>query len=520
MFNSLLWLEDSKHMEIEADVIKDLNLSRFYKELIQLDEDNSHVLNRLCVDDETIEYRHDIVEDFLNDPRLPEELEKGLEDFSELAVKFKQTTDYTKNLYYLIDLVIIVETSINCLEKINETLNYYTYKSKGLKDLSHMVDTQIKSEDYITMKKDLKQIRYAFSKIKSAEIAINLNTGMRPVEAQVIDLMDHPCIYPSAFRQLASTFKEDGEFLGTRLNHYAPVFKINDLHFDLIDELQFGLREYRPDLDAFISKYQKIDPTPFMELLKEVMFYRSSVKLLSQVKEAGLPLCIPEISPKTDKSCHVKGLYNIHLFESLAPEEIVLNDVSIDNHIYLLTGANSGGKTTFTQAFGQLQILTQLGLPVPAKEARVSLVSGIFTHFPVIEAETVALGRLGKECYDFSRLFKSADPYGLILMNESFASTSHLESLQIASEVVKAAREKGVRTVFNTHLHELLETVEPLNETDGLEIISLISGSGDDISSYLISEGRPLGLSHAMEIAQRYGVTYKQLQKRLEVQNG
>ena len=62
------------------------------------------------------------------------------------------------------------------------------------------------------------------------------------------------------------------------------------------------------------------------------------------------------------------GLYNLKLIATEKPENVVTNDLVFDpeKRVYVLTGANRGGKTTVTQAVGQLFILAQSGIPVQA----------------------------------------------------------------------------------------------------------------------------------------------------------
>lgn len=74
------------------------------------------------------------------------------------------------------------------------------------------------------------------------------------------------------------------------------------------------------------------------------------------------------------------------------------NDLNFDRErrVYILTGANRGGKTTITQAIGQLFVLAQGGIYIPGKSFVFSPVTGIYTHFPADEDKTLDLGRLGK----------------------------------------------------------------------------------------------------------------------------
>lgn len=106
--------------------------------------------------------------------------------------------------------------------------------------------------------------------------------------------------------------------------------------------------------------------------------------------------------------------------------------------MYILTGANRGGKTTITQAVGQLFVLAQGGIYIPGKAFTFSPVTGIYTHFPADEDKTLDLGRLGEECKRFKAIYEEADSRSLLLMNESFSTTSFEEGYYIAKDSVRA----------------------------------------------------------------------------------
>ena len=198
--------------------------------------------------------------------------------------------------------------------------------------------------------------------------------------------------------------------------------------------------------------------------------------------------------------------------------EVVRNDFgfSSENGIYIMTGPNRGGKTTFTQAVGLIILLAQNGLYVPAESVSLSPCDNIFTHFPADENQTVNLGRLGEESQRISEIFTLASDKSLLLFNESLASTSFSEGLYIARDVVKALRSLGARTIFNTHMHELAMNLEEINAEDGeLAVSSLVTGLYEGKRSYKVYIAPPDGFSYARDIAEKYGVTYEQLMKSI-----
>lgn len=322
------------------------------------------------------------------------------------------------------------------------------------------------------MKSDLKHIQHIFSKIRGLEVSINMSPVMRAYEAQVTRITDHTFRHPKVFRKVADFSDNEFQLLGKHLKRYEAVFNMGKVHLDLMDEMEYGLREHKDILLHFLERYNKLDTKPFVNLLQEITFYKASYDLLTYLKKENLPICQPRILDATKRTMKLRDCYNVALAmhdqgKEQETEEIIYNNMNIDEEgrIIILTGANRGGKTTMTQAIGQIQIFGQLGLLVPAEEATISLVDGIFTHFPVLEKETMNLGRFGKECEGFNRIFKDATHKSLLLLNESFSGTSYLESLKkIAEEVVKAVKYKRMRMIYNTHLHELASHARLLNE--------------------------------------------------------
>jgi DNA mismatch repair ATPase MutS len=211
----------------------------------------------------------------------------------------------------------------------------------------------------------------------------------------------------------------------------------------------------------------------------------------------------------------------------------VTNAASFDEHlgrVWLLTGPNRGGKTTYTRAVGVAQVFFQVGLYVPARSARISPVDAIYTHFPTREEAGHGRGRLDAEAERMSAIFHSATPRSLILLNEALSGTSALEALDLARGVVRALRLLGARAIYVTHLHELASSVDEINTTtpgDGTVASLLADSVGDgrptDAAAihrtYRIGPGPPTGMSFAAEIAEQHGISFAQLARLLRERN-
>ena len=284
-----------------------------------------------------------------------------------------------------------------------------------------------------------------------------------------------------------------------------------------------------------LRRYVNINGRQLVGLLEEIAFYLGAIRLIQHLRACGLPLCRPAVLPQEARDCQMQGSYNLNLALRMAPlpksrdlgQEIVLNDVNFsdEGRIFILTGPNRGGKTTYTQAVGLAQVMMQTGLFVPSKQAAMSPVDAIYTHFAVEERPDQEAGRLGEEAMRLSRIFDEATRYSLLLFNESLASTSASESFYLARDVVRVVRLLGARAIFSTHLHELAADIDSINsETEGdSKVISLVSmvsiedsPDGDRVRrTYHIVPSPPMGRSYAREIAVRYGISFEQLKEQL-----
>ena len=250
--------------------------------------------------------------------------------------------------------------------------------------------------------------------------------------------------------------------------------------------------------------------------------------------EHGLPLCRPDIAPQNERRCEGSNSYNLnlalHMVEQdiLLPDGITMNDILIggDGRILILTGPNQGGKTTYMQGIGLIQLLAQIGCFVPGTSALISPVDQIYTHFPLEEQPDADTGRFGEEASRIGKIFKQVTRNSLVLLNESLSSTSLGESLYLAQDIVRILRRLGARAIYSTHIHELAERAGEMNESvPGDSQITSVVSSPVEIDPQLSSVGirrsykvefrPPLGLSFAREIAARYGISYEQLEKAL-----
>jgi DNA mismatch repair protein MutS len=288
-----------------------------------------------------------------------------------------------------------------------------------------------------------------------------------------------------------------------------------------------------------LKQYVGLSSSFLADLRHELPFYLGAERLIRRAREHGLPMCRPEIAPEDERACWAQDGYNMALAVQLGAGSedgemsgvVVTNDIAFgpEGRIFVLTGPNQGGKTTYIQGIGLTQVMAQAGLYVPGTQARISPADGIYTHFPVEEKLDRGTGRFGDEAKRLHAIFTHVTPYSLVLLNETLSGTSAGESLYLGQDMLRLLRLVGARPIFSTHLHELAAGVDELNasEPGDSRVASLVAspitpdeGAAEDPGgevrrSFKIAAGPPLGRSYAREIAMRYGVSYEQLRALL-----
>ena len=188
----------------------------------------------------------------------------------------------------------------------------------------------------------------------------------------------------------------------------------------------------------------------FTMLRAELGFYVGCLNL-ARLAAKGTPIAVPEPADLAPVMFSCTDLRDAGL-ELQSPEPVVGNDVQADGKpLVIITGANSGGKSTFLRSVGLAQLMMQCGLFVTARAYRANVTSAVFTHFIREEDSSMTSGRLDDELRRMSAIVGRIRPHGLVLFNESFAGTNEREGAEIGDQIVRALLNAQVRVFFVTH---------------------------------------------------------------------
>ena len=243
----------------------------------------------------------------------------------------------------------------------------------------------------------------------------------------------------------------------------------------------------------------------FRALRAELGFYVACLNLHQALTAKGEPVCFPNLVPGPADGgrpvLQASGLYDPCLSLHLEGR-VVGNDISADgSSLLMITGANQGGKSTCLRAIGLARLMMQAGLFVPARSLRASISSGVFTHYKREEDAGMDSGKLDEELSRMSLIVDQIRPGGLLLCNESFASTNEREGTQIADEIIRALLDRDVTVVFVTHLFDLAHRWHARGQ-DGVLFLRA-ERKADGGRTFRIIPGEPLPTSYGEDVYRR-----------------
>ncbi|HET9968636.1 MAG TPA: hypothetical protein VFQ68_10395 [Streptosporangiaceae bacterium] len=245
----------------------------------------------------------------------------------------------------------------------------------------------------------------------------------------------------------------------------------------------------------------------------ELQFYLAYLDYIVPVRAAGLSFCYPDVSASPG-DVRAAGAFDLALAHKLAAarEPVITNDFALEGpeRIFVVTGPNQGGKTTFARTFGQLHHLAAAGCPVPGRAARLFLPDRIFTHFEKEENLAAMTGRLEDDLIRIGQILRAATGASIVILNETFASTTVHDARFLGTRLLTKLMRLGALGVYVTFIDELASL--------GEQIVSMMStivpGSPAD-RTYQVIRKPADGLAYALAIAAKHDVTYERLRDRL-----
>ena len=491
------------------------------------------VFTQLSTDPETLNYRLDILEDFLAVPSLEAVLYENVHKLYINEHVNIQKLGLADSFYALNQRFESLKTYISCITNCHEFCekNKEKFNSSALKELAEYFASVYNSEYFDEVKRETDECLAILAKgVKSVTVGINFDDMLRPTEAMLLSVSTDRIKKKGRFDWLFGRVGEGGRAIGKTHSLYNENGGTNDIEAPLFRELKDINAEYISHLDTAIRAYFKKSTEDILTFESQMSFYIGAKKLVEAVRARGLSMCRPKYLDMEDRRMDAKGVFDLSFYIQMVSADpmgslknkIITNDCRFDDdgRFFVLTGANNGGKTTYTRAIGIIQVFAQAGLYVPCESCEISPVDYIYTHFPKEEEVGLNTSRFTQECKQFKETIDAATRHSLLLLNESIQSTTPTECVYIATELTKIFRCVGVRGVYATHLLELAKSLDRLNEevegdTKLVSIVTTVDTTDDNRRLYRIERAEPQEFGYARTIYEKFGVSFEEVKKRM-----
>jgi len=236
----------------------------------------------------------------------------------------------------------------------------------------------------------------------------------------------------------------------------------------------------------------------FAMLRTELAFYVGCLNLHDKLAEMGQQVCFPAPVVAGERVHAFAGLYDACLALTKG-QAVVGNDLNAQHkELFIITGANQGGKSTFLRSIGLSQLMMQCGMFVPAQSFRANVCTSLSTHFKREEDAAMERGKLDEELSRMSDIADHTTSNSMVLFNESFAATNEREGSEIASQIVHALLDSNVKVFFVTHLHELARGLYEQASPNFLFLRAERKSNG--ARTFRIIEGEPLETSYGEDL--------------------
>jgi DNA mismatch repair protein MutS len=161
-----------------------------------------------------------------------------------------------------------------------------------------------------------------------------------------------------------------------------------------------------------------------------------------------------------DELAYTEGRHPI--MERVLSEPFVANDLAMGDgapRLFVLTGPNMGGKSTFLRQTALVVVMAQMGSFVPARQAKIGLVDRVFTRVGASDQILRGQSTFMVEMQETAHILRHATASSLVLLDEIGRGTATFDGLSIAWAVAEhiARTDAGPKTIFATHYHELVD---------------------------------------------------------------
>lgn len=272
--------------------------------------------------------------------------------------------------------------------------------------------------------------------------------------------------------------------------------KSTGLEYDLFVKLREDVKKYIPVLQKLGKQLASLDVlTAFATVSEQNNYVRPTMVVDSE-------------------NIDVKNGRHPVVEQVMSAGSYIPNDVEMDENteVFLITGPNMSGKSTYMRQMALIAIMAQIGCFVPADSATLPIFDQIFTRIGAADDLISGQSTFMVEMSEANEALQHATKRSLILFDEIGRGTATYDGMALAGAIVKYLHDKvGAKTLFATHYHELTDLDQTLKHLRNIHV-GATEENGKLIFLHKILPG-PADQSYGIHVAQLAGLPHKVLRE-------
>ncbi|GIN74804.1 DNA mismatch repair protein MutS [Bacillus sp. J14TS2] len=468
----------------DQELMQDLNIDPLLQTMSQGDPFLYQTTKKMILHSETnrdvLLYRQYILKDSINNPLLIKKIYSIASEIVEESKDYRYVMKpnispgiaFWEKMTTVVTLLAFILPKLRELRNLNKT-NKQAYHSKALITLFEQMDKAY-PDSFLTEADTHFNLLQQTLKTSQLRIGARIGEGLKGTDYLLKELDAR-----------TPTFTTKKKIRSSNLPSFA--YNLNEMREKIFNNIFVIIKRF---LDHTLK---------FIDVLRfESSFYVSCVYLHEELTKKGCQLSFPVPLNANVRALTFKELYDPSLAISLGQQPIT-NDLQADEMtLFMITGKNQGGKSTFLRSIGLAQLMMQCGLFVPATFFQANLCDRIFTYFTREEDDKLNSGKLDEELSRLDHIVDELTPSSLLLMNEPFASTTEREGSVIARDMLAVFYELELKVFIVTHFYELSRWMYERGFENALLLLPERLHSGK--RSFKLTLGEPLPTSYGQDL--------------------